>query len=240
MTNGRVEVLPDPESLAARTSEALASAINSAIEDRGRCTLALSGGTSPAQTFRKLARSQIDWAKVDVFQVDERVAPDGHPDRNLTLIQHELIDSIDGPKPNLHPMSVAVHDLEGATDGYSSLLEEIAGSPPVLDVVQLGLGPDGHTASLFPDDSALDVDYKCVVWTDPKHGYLRVTMTFPVLNAARYVAFLIEGADKSQALRDVLDKNASRPAARLTNENVFYFVDEAAAKLLKGSDQEAT
>ncbi len=228
----RIEIFPDADSLAARASDALAEAINESIANKGRCTLGLSGGETPAKTFRKLADASVDWTKVDLFQVDERVAPDGHPDRNLTLIQAQLLDNIPGPHPEVHPMSVAVHDLENAVDEYSSLLEELAGSPPMLDVVQLGLGSDGHTASLFPDDSALHVDYKWVVWTNPKHGYLRMTLTFPVLDRARFIAFLIQGADKAQALRDVLAKDASRPAARLTNENVFYFVDEAAAKLL--------
>jgi 6-phosphogluconolactonase len=231
----RVEVFPDPESLAARTSDALAQAINFAIKERGRCTLALSGGKTPAQTFRNLARSEVEWPNVDILQVDERVAPDGHPDRNLTLIERELMGNISGERPRLHPMRAAAHDLAAAADEYSSLLEQLAGSPPEIDVMQLGLGPDGHTASLFPDDSALTVDYKWIVWTNPKHGFLRMTLTFPVLDRARFIAFLIEGADKAEALRSIISGGDTVPAARIKNENVFYFADEAASRLSKDS-----
>ena len=228
----RVEILPDAESLAARTSEALADAITKAIDAKGRCTLALSGGKTPAKTFAQLARSAVDWPKVDIFQVDERVAPDGHPDRNLTLISTELLANITGPPPEVHPIGVAVHDLNGAADDYAKLLEEKCGSPPSIDVVQLGIGPVGHTASLFPGDSALDVDYKWVVWTNPKHGYLRMTLTFPVLERSGFTAFIVQGADYAEALQKAVSGDPSVPAARIKNEETFYFVDETAAKLL--------
>lgn len=226
----RVEILPDAE-LAARASDALADAISTTIQRNGRCTLALSGGKTPAKTFEQLAKAPVDWPRVDLFQVDERVAPDGHPDRNLTLIQTELLDNISGPGPHVHPMGVAVHDLDAAAADYAVQLEHHCGSPPSIDVVQLGIGADGHTASLFPGDPALDVTDKWVVWTGPKHGYLRMTLTLPVLERSGFTAFLVQGGDYADALHAAIDEDAV-PAARVKGEKVFYFVDEAAATLL--------
>ncbi|MEX0875624.1 MAG: 6-phosphogluconolactonase [Actinomycetota bacterium] len=233
----RVEVLPDPDSLADHAASVFADAIRTAIGQRGRCTLALSGGQTPAATLKRLAIADVDWTNVDVVQVDERVVPDGHPDRNLTLIQKELIEHVAGEGPRLHPMRVVSHDLDAASRAYAETLEKLAGSqeagsPPALDVVQLGLGPDGHTASLFPGDAALEVRDRWVTWTPPHHGYLRMTLTYPVLAASRLNVFLVEGADRAEALRATLAGELSVPAARLSASAVRFLVDAAAARAL--------
>jgi 6-phosphogluconolactonase len=233
----RVEIRPDPESLAEHAASVLADAVRDAIGRAGRCTLALSGGQTPAATLRRLAMADVEWTNVDVVQVDERVAPDGHPDRNLTLIQNELIKRIAGAPPRLHPMRVVTHDVDAASRAYAETLEKLAGSqhagsPPALDVVQLGLGPDGHTASLFPGDAALEVRDRWVTWTPPHHGYLRMTLTYPVLEASRLNVFLVEGADRAEGLRATLAGELSVPAARLSASAVRFLVDAAAARAL--------
>ena len=202
-----------------RAARSIADALGAACEERGRCSLALSGGTTPKAMFARLAELDVPWESVDVFQVDERVAPRGHPDRNLTLIERELGERVVG----LHEMPVEVEDLETATERYAVLLEQRCGSPPAIDVVHLGLGTDGHTASLVPGDPVLEVRDRWVAVTQPYEGYRRMTLTFPVLDEARLVMFLVTEAAKANVLKATLEGDTSLPAARLRSRETIFF-----------------
>src|SRR6267143_2962517 len=148
----KVEVLKDADSVARAAAATIAADARAAIAARGRFALAVSGGHTPWIMLRALAEEDILWACVHVFQVDERVAPAGHPDRNLTHLQESLLQYAPLPPEQIHAMPVESVDLESAAKQYAATLAKIAGSPPVLDLVHLGLGPYGHTASLVPGD----------------------------------------------------------------------------------------
>jgi 6-phosphogluconolactonase len=212
------EVVADPF---ARGAEVLAGGILSAITERGGCSIALSRG---ADLMRHLAACEVAWEVVDVFQADERAAPDGSPDRNLTQIERDLCARIDGPKPRVHAMPVT-GDLDEGAVAYASELQSVCGSPPVLDVVHLGLGPDGHTASLVPGDPVLEVRDAPVAVTGLYEGCRRMTLTYPVLDAACLVVFVVAGAAKSEALAAVRRGGDTKPAARIRALDVRFVVD---------------
>jgi 6-phosphogluconolactonase len=202
--------------LAERTAEELHDAIVGVLRTDERCSLALSGGHGPAPAFRALARMPIDFARVDVFQVDERVAPRGHPDRNLTLIEDAFLSNIEGDPPRMYEMPV---DGTPDPDRYAHEL------PAVLDVVHLGMGPDGHTASLVPGDPVLEVRDRRVAMSGPYQNYLRMTMTYPTLDAAAKIIFMIDGETKRDALRKLEAGDTSIPAARIAARDVLVLTD---------------
>ncbi len=204
--------------LAQRTAEKLQGAIVETLARSERCSLALSGGHGPAPAFRALAAMPIDFSRVDLFQVDERVAPRGHPDRNLTLIEHEFLANIPGDPPRVYEMPV---DGEPDPDRYAREL------PPTLDVVHLGMGPDGHTASLVPNDPVLEVRDRRVAMSGPYQSYVRMTLTYPTLDAASKIVFMIDGAAKRDALRKLEDGDRSIPAGRIDARDVLVLTDIA-------------
>jgi 6-phosphogluconolactonase len=192
-----------------------------------RASLAVSGGSSPWPMFEQLARTALDWSRVDVFQVDERIAPDGDPARNLTGLRARLGPDV-VPAQQVHPMPVA--SATPAQD-YQRLLERTVGSPVVLDVVHLGLGDDGHTASLVPGDPVLGVTDTDVATTGDYRGYRRVTLTHPALDRARLLVWLVTGADKAEPLRALLDGDTSIPAGRVRAARSVVVCDAAVAIL---------
>jgi len=228
VTAVRLEVFPSPE-LFDRVSAVVANAIRHTITEKGSCAVALSGGSTPVPMFERLAAEDLEWPAVHVFQVDERVAPPGHQDRNLMLIERHLRDRVDGEGPHVYPMEVETHQLNDAAARYESALEKMCGRPPVVDVVHLGLGPDGHIASLVPDDPVLDERDCWVSVTRSYRGYVRMTLTYPVLENARLVVFLVTGADKADALASMLAGDRAVPAGRLDATNVVVFADPAAS-----------
>lgn len=230
-----LEVLETPELLAERGADVLADALRDAIEARGRATMAVSGGRTPGATLAALARRELDWEHVHVLQVDERIAPDGHPERNLGLLRHSLLGQLGGPAPTIHAMPVTAASAEDAAAHYAGLLVALAGAPPVLDVVQLGMGVDGHTASLVPGDPVLDVDDRDVAVTAPYQGRRRLTCTFALLARARQRLWLVTGAGKGDALARVLAGDLALPAARLPRRSSLWLVDRAAAAELDRS-----
>ena len=224
-----LEVLETPEELAAHAADILAELLREAVAARGRATLAVSGGRTPGAMLAALARRDVAWQHVHVLQVDERIAPDGHPERNLVLLRRSLLGQLAGPTPTLHAMPVTAADPEVAAARYAGLLVALAGTPPVLDVVQLGMGADGHTASLVPDDPVLDVTDREVAVTGPYQGRRRLTCTFPLLARARHRVWLVSGADKASALARVHADDHTLPAARLPPRNARWLVDRTAA-----------
>ena len=189
--------------------------------ERGRFALAISGGTTPLLMVKLLGELGVDWDRVDLFQVDERVAPDGDPDRNLTHISANLPDEA---LARLRPMPVTDEDLDAAALRYEALM------PKPLDLVHLGIGPDGHTASLVPGDSVLEVTNRLVAPTGGEYqGRRRMTLTYPALADARSVFWLVAGEDKRDALAKLLAGDPSIPAGRVEAADGLVLADHAAA-----------
>jgi 6-phosphogluconolactonase len=218
----QLEVLPDAEAAARRGAELIAESAGEAVAKRGAFTFAASGGTGPWKMYRMLAEFEVEWEHVDVFQVDERVAPDGDPDRNLTHLLESLPEPAQG---QLRPMPVTEGDLEAAAERYAGML------PKALDLVHLGLGPDGHTASLVPGDPVLDVDDRRVALTAGEYqGKRRMTLTYPELACARRIFWLVTGEDKREPLARLLEGNRSIPAGRVEARDAIVIADEAAGQ----------
>jgi len=223
-----LEVLPDADAVAARAARVVAAEARAAVAARGRFVLALSGGRTPWALLRAFATEDVPWAAVSVFQVDERVAPDGHPDRNWTHVRANLLDRVPLPPGQAHPMDVLDPDLPAAALRYAEALAVVAGRPPVLDLALLGLGTDGHTASLVPGDPVLHArgDVACA---GAYQGRARMTLTFPTLDRARRLLFVVTGAEKAPMLRRLLDRDASIPAGRVRADRALVLADAAAA-----------
>lgn len=196
---------------------------------RGRFLFAVSGGRTPWQMLAALATEDVPWNAVHLFQVDERVSPAGDPDRNLTHIRESLLGRL--PAGRLHAMPVEgdEKDLPAAAARYARELESLAGVPVVLDLVHLGLGPDGHTASLVPGDPVLAVTDRAVALAGPYQGRRRMTLTFPVLDRARRVLWLATGAEKVAMLARLKAGDRSIPAGRVSSERALLLTDRAAA-----------
>lgn len=221
----RLEVAADREVLAAQAAAEISRAARDAVADRGHFTVAFSGGGTPARMFAALADTDLPWASVSVFQVDERVAPDGDPDRNLNDLRRQLVEPAGIPDANVHPMPVTDEDLDAAATRYAATLVQACGQPPALDLVHLGLGDDGHTASLVPGDPVLAVDDREVAPTEEYQGRRRMTLTYPALGRAKERLWLVEGAEKAGALKQLLDGDPSVPAGRVPQERTVVFTD---------------
>ena len=200
-----VEVLPDADAVARRGAEIVAERADAAIADHGTFRFAVSGGRTPWTMFADLA-GKLPWEKVTIFQVDERVAPDGDPDRNLTQLKRALPP---GGAADVRPMPVWADDLEAAAAQYANEL------PTALDLVHLGLGPDGHTASLVPGDPVLEVADRDVAVTDEYQGRRRMTLTYPALARARAILWLVTGEDKVDALARLRAGDHTIPGGRI-------------------------
>ncbi len=201
----RLEVVDSAETLARRCAETVASAIDLALAQRDRCQIALAGGRTPAATYHHLAQERLPWERVDVLLGDERWVSSDDAASNARLVRTTLMAAGPGRAARLHPVPTHLASPEEGAQAYGDLLAQLcSGEPPELDLVLLGLGDDGHTASLFPGTAATTVTDRSVTVSDGK-GLARITLTAPVLSAARQVVFLVCGADKRQALRRLLD-----------------------------------
>jgi len=179
--------------------------------------------------LRALAREDILWAGVQVCQVDERMAPTGHPDRNLTHLRESLLQHAPLRLEQIHAMPVKSLDLQAAATQYALALREIGGSPPVLNLVHLGLGPDGRTVSLVPGDAVLDVTDADVALTGVYQGRRRMMLTYPMLNRVRRVLWVVTGSEKVEMLRRLRDGDVSIPAGRVHRDQALLLADRAAA-----------
>ena len=216
------KILPDADAASRCAAEAVAAAGQDAIEARGEFELALSGGKTPWAMIGLLGEMEgMPWGETHIFQVDERVAPPGDDARNLThLVQMLSLDH----QAALRPMPVTSRDLELSAAEYEVHV------PERLDLVHLGLGPDGHTASLVPGDSVLEVDDRRVARTGDRYqGHLRMTLTYPALTAARQILWLVLGEAGREPLAKLLAGDRSIPAGRVENDNMLLVCDEAAA-----------
>lgn len=229
----KIEILPDADAVATRGAHWLALQAREAAAARGRFVLAVSGGHTPWQMLRALAAEQLPWSSVHLFQVDERVAQVGDPDRNLTHIREILVGAVSLPPENLHAVPVEIADLAEAARRYERELAMVAGTPPVLDVVHLGLGADGHTASLVPNDPVLDVYDSDAAVTGLYQGRRRITLTYPALNRARRVLWVVSGAEKAPVLPRLMIGDRSIPAGRVRADRALVLADRAAAARLE-------
>ncbi len=225
----RIEVLADAESVAVRAASVIAEFARAAFKARHRFVMAVSGGRTPWRMLGLLANEEVPWGAVHVLQVDERIAQAGDPERNLAHLRDSLLENAPVEATQIHAMPVELPDLEAAAAAYAKALEAIAGSPPVIDLVHLGLGPDGHTASLVPGDPVLQVSNKDVALTGIYQGRRRMTLTYPLINRARRILWVVTGGEKQLALGRLLNADASIPGALIRRENALVLADKAAA-----------
>jgi 6-phosphogluconolactonase len=216
----RAEVLADAEAVARRGAELICDAAAEAIAERGAFSVAVSGGRAPWRMFELLGELPVDWGAIEIFQVDERIAPEGDPDRNLTHLVRSLPAEALG---RVRPMAVTEDDPEAAAAAYATQL------PSTLDLVHLGLGPDGHCASLIPGDPVLEVDDRLVATTGEYQGRRRMTLTYPALDTARSVLWLVTGDDKREPLAKLRAGDESIPAGRVRDDGATLLADAAAA-----------
>ena len=219
----QLEVFDDADSVAQKAAEAIAADARSAIAARGRYSMAISGGHTPWIMLRALANEDVSWAAVEIFQVDERIAPDGDPDRNLTHLRESFLQHVPLRPEQIHAMPVESSDVAQAAAHYALTL------PPMLDLVHLGLGPDGHTASLVPGDAVLKITNADVGITGVYQGRRRMTLTYPVLNRARRILWVVTGPDKTPMFHRLLDGDESIPAGRVRRDQAVAMADRAAA-----------
>ena len=224
-----IRVLADPDAVAKEAAKVIAAEARAAVTASGRFIMAVSGGHTPWVMLRALAGEKVPWEGVHVVQVDERVAPAGHPDRNLTHLRESLLEHAPLRAEQVHVMPVEENDLAEAVARYSRELRAVAGSPPVLDLAHLGLGPDGHTASLVPGDPVLEVSDADVALTGVYQGSHRMTLTYPTLNRARRILWVVTGSEKASMLARLRDGDASIPAGRVRREHVLVLADRTAA-----------
>ena len=227
-----IEVLPDADAVARRAAAFIAATARSAASDRGRFVFAMSGGRTPWVMLRALVQEDVPWEAVEIVQVDERAAPEGHPDRNLTHLRETLLEHAPLKPGQIHAMPVDADDLAAAARGYAETLHQLTGPSGRLDLVHLGLGPDGHTASLVPGASALEVRDVPVAVTGVYQGRRRMTLTFPVLDNARQILWVVTGDDKREMLLRLRDGDAAIPAGRVASHAAVVMADRAAAALL--------
>jgi len=223
----QIDILEDAAAVARAAARLVAAEANAAVKARGRFLLAVSGGQTPWEMLRALAREDVPWPAVHIFQVDERVAPAGHADRNLTHLQAALTHA---PlrSEQMHAMPVEAADLVAGADQYAAELATLAGSPTVLDLVHLGLGADGHTASLVPGDPVLDVTNRDVAITGEYQGRRRMTLTYPLINRARRILWLATGATKAPMLARLKTADPTIPAGRVRQASAVILADAAA------------
>jgi 6-phosphogluconolactonase len=244
-----VKVLANPSALAATAAEMVVQAAGESIALRGRFTLVLSGGSTPQATYKLLADGDhsalVDWSRTYVFFGDERFVPPDDPRSNYGMARANLLSRIPIPAANVFPIPTEQPSALSAASAYAQTLAEFfrrsdPATPPQFDLIFLGMGSDGHTASLFPFAETLEVTCAWTAWSRP--GTMpppvdRITLTYPVLNAARQIVFLVEGRSKAAALRDILEGQApreDRPAAGVqpTHGTVTWLIDKNAAQLL--------
>jgi 6-phosphogluconolactonase len=235
----RVTVLPDADAVAEATADRFVSAADAAIGDHGVFRVALSGGSTPKAVYPRIAgtaRSDaVDWSRVEFFWGDDRAVPPDDPESNFGVAYEMLIARLPGVRSDrVHRMQADAPDLDGAALAYEAELRlafEAAGAaPPAFDLIWLGMGPDGHTASLFPGSTALAERERWVVGTwAPAPRAWRMTLTYPVLNAGRDVIFVATGADKAESLGRILAGGSGLPAEDVRAASVEWIVDAAAA-----------
>lgn len=224
----QTNVFADTGLLAREAARLVARAARQAVDTRGRFLMAVSGGNTPWKMLDALSKMDVPWAETHVFQVDERITP-VHEERNITHIRRHLVNNASLPAAQLYPMPVDDDELDAALGRYAATLRTLAGSPPTLDLVHLGLGTDGHTASLVPGDPVLRIRGDAVALTGVYQEHRRITLSYPVLNRARHVLWLVAGEAKAEMLCRLKSADPDIPAGRVNQAHATVFADRAAA-----------
>jgi 6-phosphogluconolactonase len=224
------EILSTSDEVAARAAQIIASDARAAVAARGRFVMAVSGGRTPWQMLRDLANEEMPWANVHVIQVDERIAPAGDKDRNLTHLRESLLSHAPIPENQIHAMPVEAADLDQACRDYTALLNAICGTPAIIDLAHLGLGPDGHTASLIPGDPVCAVQDKEVALTGLYQNRRRMTLTYPILNRSRHILWVVTGGEKAPMVPRLLAGDPGIPAGPISQANATLLADAPAAE----------
>jgi len=211
-----IRILRAGPDLADVAADVIVQELKAQIASRGSASIAVSGGRTPWPVFERLSEVAIPWTAIDVFQVDERVAPLGSADRNLTGLEETLLDRVPA---RAHPMPVDAPDLETAARRYATEL------PPSLDVVHLGLGGDGHTASLVPLDPVVLIEDQLVAITDPYRGHRRMTLTRPALDGAGLIVWIVSGPDKADMVERLIARDPLIPAGLISQERAVLVTD---------------
>lgn len=225
----QIEVLADDDAVAKAAAGVIAAAARAAVAERGVFTLAVSGGKTPWAMLKDLASEEVPWSQVHIFQIDERIAPEGDPDRNLTHLHESLLGNAPIPKENIHAMPVNEADPVQGAQEYEKTLQEFCGNPAVLDMAHLGLGPDGHTASLIPGDPVLSVVDRDVALTGVYQDRHRMTLTYPMINRSRKILWLATGAAKVPMIVRLKASDPTIPGGRIAQEQALLLTDTAAA-----------
>jgi 6-phosphogluconolactonase len=235
--NKTVEVLPDQSALVARGLELVLSQLETAITQRGKFTIALSGGSTPKPLYEAIASQNLPWDKIHVFWGDERYVPPNHPDSNELMARRAWLDRVPIPAANIHATPTLAGDPAVDAAKYEQHLQEFfqaaPGKFPALDVVLLGMGDDAHTASLFPHTEALKVSDRLVT-VGNKDGNPRITFTYPLINAAHNVIFIVAGANKQPALAQIFAPVAddfAYPSRLIKPQGKLWWLLDAAAGL---------
>jgi 6-phosphogluconolactonase len=224
----KTEIFPQAAQVAARTADYLEQEIRDALTHQKSFSLAISGGRTPWEMLKILSKADLPWQRINLFQVDERVAPDGHPDRNLTQLFQAISGTAMVTQLRIFPMPVLAEDLEEGCRDYIKVLDEVTEGKG-LDIIHLGLGIDGHTASLVPGDGVMEVQDRLVACTQNTYqGRIRMTLTYPLLNGAKQLLWIVTGNEKQEMVQRLLKQDPSIPAGKIRQENALLMVDKAA------------
>jgi 6-phosphogluconolactonase len=224
----KAHIFPDADTAARQAAAFIAARARESVARRGVFLLAVSGGKTPAAMFRRLAAENPPWSGIRIVQVDERIAPPGDADRNLTSLEENLLNHAPPDLRCIYPMPVNAEDLSAAAQAYGETLRRLGGSPPVFDLVHLGLGADGHTASLLPGDPVLEVRDRDVAITGFYERRRRMTLTYPFIERSRHVLWLVTGSGKAQMLARLCEGDTAIPAGRIKRKNAIVFADSPA------------
>ena len=224
----KTELFPTADQVAAGAAAYLEHQIREALAHQPSYSLAISGGRTPWEMLKILSKADLPWQRVNLFQVDERVAPDGHADRNLTQLFQAIAGTPMVTQLRIFPMPVLAEDLEEGCREYTHVLDEVTEGKG-LDLIHLGLGSDGHTASLVPGDGVLDTEDRLVACTQNLYqGRIRMTLTYPLLNSAKQLLWIVTGSEKQEMVKRLLQQDPSIPAGSIRQENALLMVDQAA------------
>jgi 6-phosphogluconolactonase len=223
-----IDIFPDATTVAQEAASFIAAEARAAVAKRGRFVMAVSGGKTPWMMLRALAGEKVPWENMHIFQVDERIAPTGSADRNLTHLQESLLSHAPMKTEQIYAIPVNETDLETAAQKYAHLIESVTGCPICFDLVHLGLGADGHTASLIPEDQVLKVIDRDVAITGIYQHHQRMTLTYPALNRSRKILWVVTGAEKTEAFAHLLNRDLQIPGSLIVQDHATLFADRAA------------